>query len=266
MCARNTRLDLAVLAAHALQRQEEELLGELALAPRPCCPRRRARRSPPRCIAGAARCTSWRKRRSSSVKIGARPFCLDGAALHRLLERCAGGRGASARRACPSPRARSRSRPWWRCACGLRFGSFISSQSQSTMSSTLSSSRSWISPSSVPPAAPCACRLRRAPGCSTSPGLRLCPGRRPAAPAHRPDGSASARASLHRHRTVRLLGPRHQIRAREELGQRAPSPPRAPSRCGAASRARRARRGRTTASRRRSRIVRPWFTPVRAGW
>ena len=34
-------------------------------APRPCCPRRRARRSPPRSSPALARLTSWRKRRSS---------------------------------------------------------------------------------------------------------------------------------------------------------------------------------------------------------
>src|SRR5437588_10528047 len=59
----------------------------------------------------------------------------------------------------------------------LRFGSFIASHSQSTMSSTLNSSSSCTSPSSRPPGpfSPCPCSR---PGAeNTSPGLALpCPG------------------------------------------------------------------------------------------
>ena len=251
------RLDLGVLAADALQREEEELLGEPALR-----------------LVHAARDVEREDHRGVDRRRGA---------LHQLAEaqvlvddrrpasawmarrltasfRCGAGPGASARRACPSLRARSRARRGSRVRLGLRSGSLSSSQSQSTISSIFISTTKRISPllgaarlrlARRPPRARAAARRRAGP----------CPARRPAAsPGRQAEARVLQELHRHHHRAVARAG--HQVAAGEELGQAVPSPPRAPSGYAAASRARPARRGRTTAFRRRCGCTR--FIPARA--
>ena len=192
-------------------------------APRPCCPRRRARRSPRRCVAGDG----------ALHQLAEAQVVVDEASgsSTALSEHCPAWRGASPLPSCVRRRSRRERAPrlsqpsrtysaWSMVAArlGLSSGSFSSSHSQSTISSILSSTHE--ADLAVAGAAGLALLVAfLAPGLQHVAGLAACPGRRPAAPAHRDRRKRECSRNFTGTATVRLR-PRHQVGAGEEVGQR----------------------------------------------
>src|SRR3982751_4955176 len=125
-------------------------------------------------VAGAGRFTSWRKRRSSLMRLSGSSSVL------RAVLPCTAWRFTASfivrrrSRRERAPRLSQPARMYSGCSMllmrfGFNSGSFSSSHSQSTISSIFSSTAKRISPSPVPPAWPCWSPSSR-PGCSTSPG------------------------------------------------------------------------------------------------
>src|SRR4051812_5288 len=125
-------------------------------------------------VAGDGRLTSWRKRRSSLIRLSGSSSSLSAVFPWTAWRFTASFivRRRSRRERAPRLSQPSRMYSGWSMVLmrfGFNSGSFSSSHSQSTISSIFSSTTKRISPSPVPPAWPCWSPSSR-PGCSTSPG------------------------------------------------------------------------------------------------